>query len=121
MNEEQLFHRIHTVVGPASKVLLARFWLQMDDRPTLPSFTFHDVRHLDAEGRSVFHSIVSSYSRQQFAPLAISLVSRLRQLTRARRYRDAAKPWLVVPVRYVFRPARYLPTLATPAQPGETP
>ncbi len=89
MNESQLLNRIQTVAGPDNRALLARFWLLMDARPMAPPFTFSDFRHLHAEGRSVFHSILSSYSRQQFAPLAAPLVSSLRQLTVPRGYRDA--------------------------------
>lgn len=88
MNESQLLNRIHAVAGQDSRALLARFWLLMDARPMAPPFTFSDFRHLDAEGRSVFHSILSSYSRDQFAPLDASLVSCLRQLGLYRGYRD---------------------------------
>ena len=89
MNESQLLKRIQTVAGPDNRALLARFWLLMDARPVAPPFTFSDFRHLDAEARSVFHSIFSSYSRDQFAPLNAELVSSLRQLTVPRGYRDA--------------------------------
>lgn len=35
MNESELLARIQTVAGRDNRELLARFWLQMDARPTL--------------------------------------------------------------------------------------
>ena len=89
MNESQLLDRIHTITGHGNQALLARFWLQMDARPMDPPFTFSDFRHLDSEGRSVFHSILGSYRREQFAPLDGQLVSCLMLLALPRVHRYA--------------------------------
>lgn len=80
MNEHQLLDRIHNVAEHYSRELLIRFWLQMDARPTVLPFTFDDLRHLNGECRSIFHVILGSYAREQFAPLSESLVCRLGEL-----------------------------------------
>lgn len=92
MNESELLARIQTVAGRDNRELLARFWLQMDARPTLLPFTFDDLRNLNADGRSVFHAILGGYARQQFLPLNAALLGQLSNLIAKPRYRDAMEP-----------------------------
>lgn len=87
MNENQLLSRINNVVGQDNRALLARFWLQMDDHPMPPPFNFTDFRHLDGESRCIFHSILSSYLREQFSPLDALFVYRLNALAKHHDYR----------------------------------
>lgn len=92
MNESELLARIQTVTGRDNRELLARFWLQMDARPTVLPFTFDDLRNLNADGRSVFHAILGVYARQQFPPLNATLLGQLGDLIAKPRYRDVMMP-----------------------------
>lgn len=92
MNESELLVRIQTVTGQCNRELLARFWLQMDARPTLLPFTFDDLRHLNADGRTIFHAILGSYASQQFAPLSARLLRQLGDIIAKSRYREAILP-----------------------------
>ena len=89
MNENQVLARIQSLARQDNRALLAGFWLQMDARPTALPFTFANLRHLDADSRSVFYALQSCYARQQFAPLSARLRGLLSRLITQPRYRDA--------------------------------
>lgn len=92
MNESELLAKIQNVAGSDNRKLLARFWLQMDARPTFLPLTFDDLRNLSADGRCVFHAILGGYTRKQLLPLNATLLGQLGHLIAKPHYRDVMVP-----------------------------
>lgn len=92
MDENQLLERIYNVAEYNNRVRLANFWLQMDAHQNTRPFTFDDLRHLDADGRVIFHSLLGGYSRRQFAPLSIPMITQLEELIRGHHNRNSLSP-----------------------------